>query len=114
MLDPDATLKAKITGFVDKGDFGLGAGGKPDGTYDRVWFKELLSSDEIMFDGSVFLLTKTKAKALKGGELQPRPRRPPPPKPGEDVIVEPETDKEAEAATKTIRITGNSYMFIRR
>ena len=67
MLDPDATLKAKITGFVDKGDFGLGAGGKPDGTYDRVWFKELLSSDEIMFDGSVFLLTKTKAKALKGG-----------------------------------------------
>ncbi|MFZ3376258.1 MAG: hypothetical protein WA183_11955, partial [Chthoniobacterales bacterium] len=37
LLDPDATLKGKITEFVDKGDFGLASGAKPDGTYERVW-----------------------------------------------------------------------------
>src|SRR5205823_1988213 len=65
LLDPDATLKGKITEFVDKGDFGLASGPKPDGTYDRVWFEQLVSPDEITFDGSVFLLTKSKAKQFK-------------------------------------------------
>lgn len=67
LLDPDAVLRNKIVEFVSKGDFGLASGQKPDGTYDRVWFEEQISSDEVSFDAGVFLLTKAKAKALKGG-----------------------------------------------
>ena len=65
LLDPDAVLKAKIVEFVGKGDFGLASGSKPDGRYERDWFEELVSADEVSFDANVFLLTKAKAKALK-------------------------------------------------
>jgi hypothetical protein len=67
LLDPDAVLRNKIVEFVGKGDFGLSSGQKPDGTYDRIWFEEQISSDEVSFDAGVFLLTKARAKALKGG-----------------------------------------------
>lgn len=62
--DPDAVLRSKITEFVDKGDFGLASGRKSDGSFERVWFEELLPTEEINFDAGVFLLTKQKAKAL--------------------------------------------------
>jgi hypothetical protein len=65
LLDPDAVLKAKIVEFVGKGDFGLASGGRSDGSYERLWFEELLSPDEVNFDANVFLITKAKAKALK-------------------------------------------------
>jgi hypothetical protein len=65
LLDPDAVLKAKIVEFVGKGDFGLASGAKSDGTFDRDWFEELLSPDEVNFDANVFLITKAKAKALR-------------------------------------------------
>jgi hypothetical protein len=65
LLDPDSILRNKIVEFVDKGDLGLASGQKPDGTYDRVWFEEQISSDEVTFESGVFLLTKAKAKALK-------------------------------------------------
>ena len=67
LLDPDTTLRNKIVEFVGKGDFGLASGQKPDGTYERVWFEEQISSDEVTFESGVFLLTKAKAKALRGG-----------------------------------------------
>jgi hypothetical protein len=67
LLDPDTVLRNKVVEFVTKGDFGLASGQKPNGTYDRVWFEEQISSDEVSFDAGVFLLTKAKAKALKGG-----------------------------------------------
>ncbi|PWU13198.1 MAG: AAA family ATPase [Verrucomicrobia bacterium] len=82
LLDPDSTLRHKITEFVTKGEFGLASGPKPDGTYDRVWFEELLSPDEVMFDGNVFLLTKARAKAFKAGA--------PPP-----AVITPETGTES-------------------
>lgn len=73
-------LKAKIVEFVSKGDFGLASGSKPDGTYERDWFEELISPDEVNFDANVFLVTKAKAKALKTrstigpvGEPEPKP-----------------------------------------
>ena len=65
LLDPDAVLKAKVVEFVGKGDFGLASGSRSDGTYDRVWFEEPLSPDEVTFEANVFLLTKAKTKALK-------------------------------------------------
>jgi hypothetical protein len=90
LLDPDATLRGKIGEFVSSGDFGLASGPKADGTYDRIWFEEIISSDEVMFDRDVFLLTKAKAKALKAGvgpvvivSPQPQPKPEPEPKPDE-------------------------------
>jgi hypothetical protein len=65
LLDPDAVLKAKIVEFVGRGDFGIASGSKADGTYERDWFEELLSPDEVNFEANVFLLAKVKAKGLK-------------------------------------------------
>ena len=65
LVDPDLILRNKIVEFVGKGDLGLASGQKPDGSYDRIWFEEQISSDEVTFESGVFLLTKAKAKALK-------------------------------------------------
>jgi hypothetical protein len=64
-LDPDAVLKAKIVEFVTNGALGIASGVKTDGTYERLWFDEPVSPDEVSFEANVFLLTKAKAKALK-------------------------------------------------
>ncbi|MCL5942545.1 MAG: DUF499 domain-containing protein [Actinobacteria bacterium] len=65
LLDPDTTLRGKIVEFIERGDFGLASGLKPGGSYERVWFEELISPDEVAFEPGVFLLTKEKARALK-------------------------------------------------
>lgn len=71
LLDPDKTLRDKVPDFVTKGDLGLASGTRADGTYERVWFAEELSPDEVGFDPGVFLLKKDVAKALKAGEPAP-------------------------------------------
>ena len=81
LVDPDATLRGKIVEFVGRGDFGLASGQKPDGTYERVWFKELISQDEVTFDSDVFLLTKARAQALMTQSLPPDGVVPKPPGP---------------------------------
>lgn len=77
-------LRSKIPEFVAKGEFGLASGAKADGTYEAVWFEQPISSDEVMFEPGVFLLTKEKARALKSGAppvvvVPPGPPPPPPP-----------------------------------
>ena len=67
LVDPDAILKGKIVEFVGRGDFGLASGRKQDGSYERVWFQELLASDEVAFEAGVFLLLKATAETLKSG-----------------------------------------------
>ena len=67
LLDPDSTLRGRIIEFVSRGDFGLASGQKPDGSYERVWFSELIAGEEVAFEPGVFLLTKAKAQALKSG-----------------------------------------------
>jgi len=64
--------------FVERGDFGLASGQQPDGTYERVWYKEPLPADEVAFESDVYLLKKAKAQELKGG-VKPLPRPEPPP-----------------------------------
>ncbi|MGB8647233.1 MAG: DUF499 domain-containing protein [Anaerolineae bacterium] len=71
LLDPDAYLRAKIPEFVERGDFGLASGQKGDGTYERVWFKEMFSPDEIAFEADVYLLKKANAQTLKSGAGKP-------------------------------------------
>jgi hypothetical protein len=94
LLDPDGVLKTKIVEFVGRGDFGLGSGTKPDGTYERLWFREIVPADEVAFEPGVVLLKKSKAEELKKKPL-PEPggtgpsAEPQPPGPGPGVPVEP-------------------------
>ena len=60
LVNPDEYLKRKVPEFVERGDFGLASGEQAGGTYQRVWFKEAISSDEVSFDADVYLLKKEK------------------------------------------------------
>ena len=77
LLDPDAYLRGKIPEFVERGEFGLASGAKADGTYERVWFREVLPPDEVAFEADVYLIKKAKAQELKAGvKPQPKPEQP--------------------------------------
>ena len=108
LLDPDAVLKGKIVEFVGKGDFGLASGARSDGSYDRDWFEELLSPDEVNFDANVFLITKAKAKALKS-RLVDQPITDDVPKPEDkqpilpDPVLEPKLDSTSQTVTLNLR-----------
>jgi hypothetical protein len=62
--DPDATLRKKIVEFVQKGEFGLASGQAPGG-FQRMWFQECVEPDEISFEPGVFLVSRSRAQALK-------------------------------------------------
>ncbi|MDE2763067.1 MAG: DUF499 domain-containing protein [Gemmatimonadota bacterium] len=81
--DPDSVLRRKIVEFVTNGDFGFASGAVGDGKFDRVWFQELLSPDDVVFEDDVLLLTRAVAEKLSREE-----------EPGEDD--EDEVDGEAE------------------
>ncbi|MGH7826993.1 MAG: hypothetical protein ACREQ7_17700 [Candidatus Binatia bacterium] len=105
LLDPDAVLKGKIVEFVSKGDFGLASGSKSDGSYERVWFEELLSPDEVSFEANVFLLTKPTAKALKNRTGMP-PVVEPEPKPDEKepITTEPVSEPKPGPTYQTVTL----------
>lgn len=67
LLDPEDVLRRQIPSFVERGEFGLGSGPKPDGEFERVWWKEYTGSEEVVFDDNTFLLIRTRAAALKVG-----------------------------------------------
>lgn len=116
LLDPDSTLRTKIVEFVIKGDFGLASGQKPDGSYERLYFSEMMGPEEVAFESGVFLLLKAKAKALKTTPSpEPGPEPPPPgpepkpdepagPGPGDGPDVGPEPPPKPQ--TRTFRISG--------
>ncbi|MGA2468013.1 MAG: DUF499 domain-containing protein [Thermodesulfobacteriota bacterium] len=108
LLDPDTTLRNKIIEFIGKGDFGLASGQKTDGTYERVWFEEPISLDEITFDAGVFLLTKAKAKALKGVMQGPEAGMKPVTQPVPEEVIKPEKGVEPcpGTQTRTLRLVG--------
>jgi hypothetical protein len=111
LVDPDAILRGKIVEFIDRGDFGLASGLNLDGTYERVWFKELVATDEVAFEAGVFLLRKVVADGLKtGGPPSPMPglgpqpesQPVPPAAPGFGPGPEPAPGVQ----TKTLRVVG--------
>jgi len=111
LLDPDIVLRTKIVDFVSssKGDFGLASGPKADGTYERIWFQEQISPDEVAFDAGVFLLTKAKAKALKNmGEIGTPPAPPEKPDliPSREPQVQSPLAPPTSAQTRILRIVG--------
>ncbi|MFN3413929.1 MAG: DUF499 domain-containing protein, partial [Thermoanaerobaculum sp.] len=78
LLDPDKTLREKIVEFVAKGELGLASGQRADGSFERVWFEERVSLDEVSFESDLFLLTKAKAQALRAGKEDSGVVTPPP------------------------------------
>ena len=76
LLDPDAVQRAKIAEFVQQGDFGLASNQRTDGTFERVWFRQVVSLDEITFDAQVFLLTKRRADELTTAPAPAKPGKP--------------------------------------
>jgi hypothetical protein len=115
LLDPDTTLRQKIAEFVENGEVGLASGQEPNGTYERMWFKETVPLEEIAFEPGVFLLKKDRAKALKGGgATKPQPTAPaettPPTVGGETgattTTVPVTTTTAAKSDTRTLRLRG--------
>jgi len=70
VISPDEYLKRKVPEFVAKGDFGLASGDQPGGGFDRVWFRERVSPDEVAFDAGVDLLRRDRAEALRTGSAK--------------------------------------------
>jgi len=105
-------LKSKIVEFVSRGDFGLASAAKADGSYERLWFEELIASDEVTFESGVFLLLKTKAGALKSGipptpTPGPEPAPAPAPAPAPTPAPSPSPGPAPSAAARTVRLVGN-------
>jgi hypothetical protein len=110
LVDPDTTLKFKIVEFVTRGDFGLASGKKADGTYERMWFQEMVPPDEVAFDAGVFLLRKATAESLKAGQPatpasipEPEPSPPTTPTPGPT----PGSGSEPTSLMRTLRLSGS-------
>lgn len=119
LLDPDAVLQVKIVEFVTHGDFGLASGPRPDGTYERLWYHEPLSPDEVSFESGLYLLKKSKAEELRRQPDSPQPAGGTTPGPDSQPTVEPEPPTGGETSatstpaptpavqTKTLRLIGN-------
>ena len=71
LIDPDPTLRRKVLEFVESGEFGLASGDKGAGQYERVWYKETVGAEEVVFENGVFLLTKAKAEQLLAPVVDP-------------------------------------------
>jgi hypothetical protein len=110
LVDPDATLRSKIVEFVAHGDFGLASGPKSSGSYERVWFDELVAPDEIAFDVGMFLLRKDSARTLKAGVPTELARGPTPVSGTGPIPVTapkpPGPQQASGATTKTLRLAG--------
>jgi hypothetical protein len=98
--------------FVARGDFGLGSGLRPDGSYDHVWYEEQIAPDEVTFEHDVYLLRKEKAKLLKG-ETKPGPAPTSPlpgpeagPAPSPGTIPQPEPEPTPGPQITTLRVSG--------
>ncbi|MCY3783979.1 MAG: DUF499 domain-containing protein [Chloroflexi bacterium] len=110
LIDPDAILRRQIVDFVARGDFGLASGAKPDGGFERWWYREPVLPEEVAFEADVFLLTKAKAEELRAASEAPPPKpdngtgpgTEPPPGPEPPPIVGPGPG----TGTTTIRLSG--------
>ena len=83
LFDPDATLRGRISEFVEQGEFGLASGRRDDGKYSRVWYKTPVDTANLIFDSDLYLLTQKKAEELTVESVPPPPL---PPGPTETVI----------------------------
>ena len=75
LVNADTVLEEKIVEFVEKGDFGLGSGQRPDGTFERVAFGETIDPAEVTFEANVYLLSRQAAEELTR-QAEPEPTTP--------------------------------------
>jgi hypothetical protein len=116
LIDPDTALRVKILEFVQNSEFGLASGRQPDGDFNRLWFSEMVSSDEVIFDSDVYLIRKFKAAELKMKAQRGKPTSEPEPSPqmplapdvigGPEVKVIPVDQPVAGSQEKTLRLVG--------
>jgi hypothetical protein len=64
LIDPETALRTKISDLVDRGELGLASRKKPDGSYERIWFRESVPTDEIAFESDIYLLKSKTAQQL--------------------------------------------------
>ena len=84
LLDPDRVLRQKVQEFVEKGDFGLASGEKEPGTFNRFWYRQPVSADEVRFDSDTFLITRARAEQMLAPPQpapEPEPEHSPDPQP---------------------------------
>lgn len=111
LVDPDVVLRRQIAAFVSKGDFGLASGVGSEGGYGRLWFAQPVGEEEIAFESSVFLLTRTRARELKTATEDPKPpdrdsSRDPGGEREPDQVTEPATESTHGAPKTTLRLAG--------
>jgi hypothetical protein len=108
LLDPEDVLRRQIPTFVERGEFGLGSGPKPDGGFERIWWKEYTASEEVVFDDNTFLLMRTRAAALKAG---PPPKSvPAPTEQPTELVLEPPVAPPAPPVTPAIEQTVRLFL----
>ena len=118
LLDPEAVLRRKIVEFVKKGEFGLASGDRGNGQYERIWYKETVSPEEVAFESNVFLLTRSKAEGLQAPPVAPPQPEPvsttspngpieSPPDPG--PTLPPDAPPTVVGGTATLRIAGTVH-----
>ena len=120
LLEPDKVLRHKIVEFVAKGEFGLGSGRRQDDGLNRVWFKETVEPDDVVFESDVHLLSRSAAQRLKAPPAPVPPTTPTPepgatgadnasrdPKAGQEDRTKPEPEPgPAPTERKSVRIQG--------
>ncbi|MEA3245622.1 MAG: DUF499 domain-containing protein [Gemmatimonadota bacterium] len=109
LVDPDSVLRARISDFVGRGEFGLASGKQANGSYERVWFAEPLPVDEVAFEPGVFLLTRAVAEKIRvpGGAPTAPPQVPEPAPPGEPGPSSlPASGVTPGGSTRTVRLSG--------
>ena len=109
LVDPDAVLRRQIIAFVSNGDFGFASGRREDGGFDRLWYADLISPEEVAFEANVFLVSKQKAEQLRAAAETPTDTEPgpaPSPGPRPDPQPGPEPRGTSTAADATLRFTG--------
>ena len=73
LLDTDSVLKQKLVEFVENREFGLASGQEGQGNFNKIWYQEKPSADDVTFDSGTFLLTKAKAEQLRAPKVEPTP-----------------------------------------
>ncbi|MFY9341626.1 MAG: DUF499 domain-containing protein [Planctomycetota bacterium] len=109
LVDPDRVLKAKIPEMVERGELGLASGQQVDGSFERVWFAEPVSADDVTFEANVFLLRKARARQIKAAPVPPSPLAPSPPTPADPRggFPQPQPTLEPQKQPRTLALGGS-------
>jgi hypothetical protein len=71
LLDLDRVLRSRIAEWVERGEFGLAAGGHAGGQWSRIWFRELVPPEAIAFNANMCLLRRHVAEASRPESAAP-------------------------------------------